>query len=130
MHIRNRNVTVASFGNLPYNQRTLIEKGTQMKTKLAAVAIVGSMLAAPAFAWGDREQGALAGMAGLLLWQHINRPPVVVQGPSHYPAPQPPVYQSYPPVAAPIYTPTCRQVLTIQIDRYGNEYRTPATICQ
>lgn len=61
--------------------------------------IVGSMIAiasiGPAHAWGDREQGALAGIAAVLAIQGIARanqqypngqPPVIVgQGPAVYP---------------------------------------------
>lgn len=102
-----------------------------MKKKLAVVAVIGSMLAAPAFAWGDREQGALAGIAGLLLWQRLNQPPVVVQQvPPQLPVPQGPAIGQYPTHPLPyIIAPTCRQVLAIHFDRYGNEYRYPVTVC-
>ncbi len=47
------------------------------------------------------------------------RAPVVVQPPVGYP---PPVIY-YPPLQ------TCREVLTIQIDQYGREFRYPQTVC-
>ena len=102
-----------------------------MKTKIAVVALVGSLVTAPAFAWGDREQGILSGIAGLMLWQHINRPPVVVQqAPMQVPVPQGPMIGQYPTNPVPYaLMPQCRQVLGIQLDRFGNEYRYPMTVC-
>ena len=103
-----------------------------MKTKIAAVAVIGSMLAAPAFAWGEREQGILSGVAGLWLWQRLNQPPVVVQqAPQSFPAPQGPMVGQLPTQTLPhvILNPNCRQVLAIQYDRFGNEYRYPVTVC-
>ncbi len=70
-----------------------------MKTFIAAL-IVTFGFTAQAHAWGDREQGALAGAAGVLLLQHILKdrsqqngyPPVYTGG---QPMPQQPqvVYQ-------------------------------------
>lgn len=68
-----------------------------MKKTLALIA--AACIASPAFAWGDREQGALAGIAATLIFQHIQRdaqasqPPVIVQRPQviYAPAPQPQV---------------------------------------
>lgn len=40
--------------------------------KLLVTAIVGFGIATSAQAWGDREQGALAGIVGTILWQKIN----------------------------------------------------------
>ena len=54
-----------------------------MKRTLAL--ITAACLATPAFAWGDREQGALAGIVGTLIFQHVQRdaqtapPPVIYQ---------------------------------------------------
>lgn len=101
-----------------------------MRTKLAAVALIGSLVSAPALAWGDREQGILGGIAGYWLYQQLTQPKVYG---NTNPPQVPPTYPSYggamppPPI---IYQPNCRQVLTIQHDRFGNEYRTPITICQ
>lgn len=45
--------------------------------KLIASVIVGtSLFASNAFAWGDREQGILAGAAGLWVIQQLNKPNV------------------------------------------------------
>lgn len=47
--------------------------------------ITAALLATPAFAWGDREQGALAGIAATLIFQNLQRdaqtapPPVIYQ---------------------------------------------------
>jgi hypothetical protein len=65
-----------------------------MKNALALIA--AACIASPALAWGDREQGALTGILGTLLFQHVQResqapqPPVVVQRPQiiYAPAPQ------------------------------------------
>lgn len=74
-----------------------------MKKFIAAVAIFAGFTA-QAHAWGDREQGILAGVVGTLILQHVtgsrdtqsqpvpNYPPVSVGG---YPQ-QPPVVQHYP----------------------------------
>jgi hypothetical protein len=62
--------------------------------------IAAACIATPALAWGDKEQGALTGIAGLLLYQHIQRDgfgrqpaPVFVPQPQiiYAPAPQPQV---------------------------------------
>ena len=62
-----------------------------MNKFLIAVAVVLST-ATSAHAWGPREQAALAGIAGTLLWQHIHghghtQQPVYIpqQQPQHYP---------------------------------------------
>lgn len=101
-----------------------------MKTKIAALALLGSLVTAPAFAWGPREQGALSGIAGYWLYQRLTTPQVI-----GVPQPQQTLPHGYPyggalPPPPIIYQPNCRQVLTIQHDAYGNEYRTPITVCQ
>ena len=55
-----------------------------MKKTIVAVALVA--VGSSAFAWGDREQGVLAGIAATLFLQHLQRqqpvqPPVVQQPP-------------------------------------------------
>ena len=58
--------------------------------KFIVTAIAGLVFSNSAFAWGDREQGALAGIAGLWAFQQLQRagqpqviyqqtPPVIVQ---------------------------------------------------
>ena len=103
-----------------------------MKAKFIAAAVVLSTLTAPAFAWGEREQGILSGIAGYWLYNRLTQPQVIVpQGQA--PIGVPPSYPSYggamppPPI---IYQPNCRQVLTIQMDRFGNQYNVPMTVCQ
>lgn len=100
-----------------------------MKKKLVAAALIGSLLSAPAFAWSDREQGILSGIAGYWIFQKLNerqQPPVVVE---HSPRP---VYgplsdNPRPPV---IIGANCKQVMGITFDRYGNQYQQLVTVCQ
>lgn len=66
-----------------------------MKKLIAFVLAAG--MAAPAFAWGDREQGILTGIAAVLLLQNQQRQVYV---------PPQPVYVQPAPVI--IYQPTCR----------------------
>lgn len=66
-----------------------------MKKIVLAVALIGSLISTSAFAWGPREQGILAGVAGLWAFQQLDRagrqqPQVVYQ--------QPPVVYQQPPV--------------------------------
>jgi hypothetical protein len=100
-----------------------------MKSKLVVCALVSSLVASPAFAWGSYEQGLLSGAAGLWLLQRFTQPQVGAYPPS-YPVPQGPMVGQYPTGPLPyVLAPQCRQVLTLQYDRYGNEYRYPATVC-
>ena len=70
-----------------------------MKKSFVSLAVVCSMLSAPAFAWGPREQGILPGIAGLWVFQQLQKPPVVVNGaPPVVYAPPPPVVYSPAPV--------------------------------
>lgn len=74
-----------------------------MKKALVSLAVIGSLVSAPAFAWGPREQGILTGVAGLWVYQQLTRPPVtVVQQQPVVVAPPPVVYQQSP---APAYVP-------------------------
>lgn len=65
-----------------------------MKKTIVALALVAT--GTSALAWGDREQGILAGIAGTLFLQHLQRqqqqPPVVVQQPQVIQ--QPPIVSS------------------------------------
>lgn len=67
-----------------------------------------------AHAWGDREQGILAGIAGTLIYQHIQghaqQQPQVV-----YPQPQPQVI--YAPQPQVIYVPQQPQVIVVPQQR-------------
>jgi hypothetical protein len=78
--------------------------------KKALALITAACIATPALAWGDREQGALAGIFGTLIYQHLQRDgfgrqpgPVVIQ--------QPPVIVQQPQV---IYAPAPQQQVIIQ----------------
>lgn len=75
--------------------------------KFIAIAVLACTAATPAMAWGDREQGALAGVAGVLLLQHMNRnnQPVQVQ-------------------QAPVYNPQYHQH---RHNHYGYGYPAPIT---
>jgi len=67
--------------------------------KFIAATIVALSVATPAQAWGDREQGALAGIVGTLLWQRldnqgqIQQRPQVIRQPVYVP---PTVIYQYP----------------------------------
>jgi len=54
--------------------------------KFIATTVVALSFTTPVLAWGDREQGALAGIVGTLLWQRLDnhsqpqpRPQVIYQ---------------------------------------------------
>lgn len=91
--------------------------------KIIIAALITITTTAPALAWGDREQGVLSGIAGYWLYQRLSQPQIVGQVP-------PPVIQQpqQPPVV--IFQQNCRNILTVEVDRWGNEIRRPITICQ
>jgi hypothetical protein len=68
--------------------------------KVIAGLLVSMMFSTSALAWGEREQGILAGVAGLWIFQQLDKagnpqqPPVVVYQ-------NPPVYQQAPVYQAP-----------------------------
>jgi hypothetical protein len=70
--------------------------------------IAAACIATPALAWGDREQGALAGILGTLIFQNIQRdaqaqqPPVVTPQPQIIYQPQPQVIYAPPPPPRPV----------------------------
>ena len=77
-------------------------KGLQMKkiTSLVVASFIAVSSYAPAaHAWGAREQGILTGVAGLWVFQQLNKPPVVVQQPAPVYVPQPQVVYVYPTTA-------------------------------
>ena len=69
--------------------------------KLISTAVTVLLFATSAQAWGDREQGALAGIVGTLLWQKLDNQGQMQQRPQviHQPVYVPPtvIYQ-YPQV--------------------------------
>ncbi len=75
---------------------------------LIALSAVGS-----AHAWGPREQGALAGVAGVLLYQHMTQPRVVYQQ-------QPQVVYQQQAIPAPVYQPEVRT-----LPQYSPQYPSP-----
>lgn len=101
-----------------------------MKKTLLIVALVGSLLSTPAFAWSDREQGILSGIAGYWLFNKMterketvvmpgNRAPGNFDYPSYGGAvPPPPVIWNY----------NCRTAI-IEDYSSGRMIRTPVTIC-
>ena len=93
--------------------------------KLIALALTCA-LAAPVHAWGDKEQGVVQGIVGTLILQQIHRQQ---QGQTQLPPPT--VTIPYPGVPYPVMIPRqrCRQIVAIQLDRDGNEYRYPVIVC-
>jgi hypothetical protein len=96
--------------------------------------IVAGLIAAasvPALAWGDREQGALAGIAGTIILQQIMRngqvqvPPVVQPIPPVINMPFPGVY-GHPPV---IRQPVCAVQVLPRADNFGNIYYEQRIVC-
>ena len=76
-----------------------------MKKFIVAI-VAGLVFSSSAFAWGPREQGVLTGVAGLWVFQQLQRagqpqviyqqtPPVIVQQPPVIYAPQPQQYCEY-----------------------------------
>jgi hypothetical protein len=98
-----------------------------MKKFIIAV-VAGLVFSSSAFAWGPREQGALAGIAGLWAFQQLQRagqpqviyqqtPPVIYQQ-------TPPVILQQPPV---IYAPQPQQYCeyTVVTDQFGFQRSVP-----
>jgi len=78
--------------------------------KLIASLILATLVTSPAYAWGDREQGALTGVAGLYILQSLGvvnspRPPAV-----NVPAPVYPGYSHVPPPQSYTHRPMYRMV--------------------
>ena len=102
-----------------------------MKRTLAAAALLATIgFSNPALAWGEREQGALAGIVGTLLFQHIQRDgghrqpdPVIVQQPPIIYQPQPQVIYAPPPPPRPV----CDHYPVY--DQYGYQ-RSWRTVCR
>lgn len=96
-----------------------------MKTAIALIA--AALTATSAHAWGDREQGILAGVVGTLILQHIHRdhqqrqPQVVVQDQPVvvYRQPQPVIIQSSPQIMCPQGT---AAFYMLRYDRYGRSF--------
>lgn len=102
--------------------------------KAIVAGLIAITAAGSALAWGPREQGALAGIAGYWAYQQLSRPQVVVQ-----PQPQvvyqqtqtlpPPVYQQPEVRTLPQYSPAypgpngCFPLYTQQGQFYGQVCR-------
>jgi len=109
--------------------------------KKALALITAACMATPALAWGPREQGALAGIVGTLIFQHVTKEaqagqvpqtqpvyvpgPVVVQQPPVVVQPQP-VIVAQPQVILQNTGIVCPQGLAAffnqRTDRYGRTY--------
>jgi hypothetical protein len=96
--------------------------------KVIAGLLVSMMFSTSAMAWGEREQGILAGVAGLWIFQQLDKagkpqqPPVVVyQNPPVYQ--QAPVYQNPPVQVTPPVVVQPQQFCewTPVIDQFGNQ---------
>ena len=64
-----------------------------MKKAIVTLAVIGSLISTSAMAWGPREQGILTGVAGLWVFQQLDRAgrqpqPVYVQPQTVYVQPQ------------------------------------------
>lgn len=92
--------------------------------KNALIALLISTFAVPAFAWGDREQGILSGIAGYWMLQRLNEPKVVVeQQPPVVVQQSPRVIHRHPPVGVEYYNCLVR-VYDPQSGIYRNEVMT------
>ena len=97
-----------------------------MNSKLLAALLI-SLVSLPAFAQhrghghGHHHGGHWVGplIGGMIIGGVLNE----------MSRPTPPVVVHQPPAIPPYYYRQCRQVLAVQIDRYGNEYRYPVTVC-
>lgn len=92
-----------------------------MKKLIASILIASVSI--PALAWGDREQGALAGLIGALLISNAMKereynPPVIIQ-PNVIIQPHP----------YPIQRPVCQWVVEPRSDMYGNIYYVQRRYC-
>lgn len=103
-----------------------------MKRLIAAT--LAACLATPVLAWGPREQGALAGVVGTILFQHVTRdgrihqpypvygyPPVVVHQPQMVIGPSP-----YCPPGTGYFGHEMRTFT----DQWGRYWNTPVPICR
>jgi hypothetical protein len=106
-----------------------------MKKYIVAV-VAGLVFSSSAFAWGPREQGALAGIAGLWAFQKLQRagqPQVIYQQtpPVIYQQTPPVIYQQTPPVIMQqppvIYAPQPQQYCeyTVVTDQFGFQRSVP-----
>ena len=106
-----------------------------MKRLIAAT--IAACLATPVLAWGPREQGALAGVVGTILFQHVTRD---THGRIHQPYPvysHPPVVVHQPPQMVIGPSPYCppgtgyfgHEMRTFT-DQWGRYWNTPVPICR
>lgn len=95
------------------------------KIVITVVALVAMLLSTSAFAWGAREQGILAGVAGLWTVQQLTRPNAIINvngnpvniNPQYVPAPSGPLYVSPPVYVQPQVQQYCESVPVV--DQFG-----------
>ena len=92
--------------------------------KLIAATLLAVTVSTPALAWGDREQGVLAGMAGLWAIQQLNR---AGQQPV-YQVPQPVYQQPHVHVPAPVYRDFIHRPMYKAVDIYIPECNCTRTV--
>jgi hypothetical protein len=96
--------------------------------KLIAAVMLSAAAVAPAHAWGDREQGILAGIAGLWTIQQLNKAGQVQGVPQHIQVTPPPMVPYHPGTmgqgdfihrpmyrAVDVYIPECHCYRTIMV---------------
>jgi len=95
--------------------------------KLIATVLLSVAVIAPAHAWGEREQGILAGIAGLWAVQQLNKAGYPQGQPQHIHITPQPVVPYYPGTVYPdyiyrpmyrdvdVYIPECRCYRTIRV---------------
>lgn len=103
------------------------------KLMTVACVLAATTIAPQANAMDDQTRGIVQGIAGYWIYNQLTQPRAPGYGYGGgmpgYGGGYPSMGGALPPVPL-YYQPNCRQVLTVQIDRYGNEYRTPQTVCQ
>lgn len=98
--------------------------------KVIVALLLAVTATAPAYAWGDREQGILSGIAGVLLWQRLNQPQVIQQVPVPVPAPAPVIiHPNQPSVYNGIDLRSYYNCLVTVYDPLTNTYRNQVMTC-
>ena len=90
--------------------------------KFTMALVVGLMVSSSAFAWGPREQGVLTGVAGLWVFQQLQRagqPQVIYQ------QTPPVIYQQTPPVIYQQPQPQQYCEYTVVTDQFGFQRSVP-----
>ena len=90
--------------------------------KFIVAVVAGLVFSSSAFAWGPREQGILSGVAGLWVFQQLQRPahPQVI-----YQQTPPVIYQQTPPVIYQQPQPQQYCEYTVVTDQFGFQRSVP-----